>query len=58
MARAFEKEPSTRNWKMSLAYSSCSMLELKITLAAGAGAKGSYSNEAAVGFSGEEVASV
>ena len=43
---------------MSLAYSSCSMLELKITLAAGAGAKGSYSNEAAVGFSGEEVASV
>ena len=36
MARAFEKEPSTRNWKMSLAYISCSMFSLKIKLTTGA----------------------
>ena len=37
MARAFEKEPSTRNWKISLAYISCNMFSLKIKLTTGAG---------------------
>ena len=35
MARAFENDPSTRNAKMSRAYSNYSIIELKMTFTAG-----------------------